>query len=180
MTASSTSDDAHWQTLNHHHRQLPLKIQQWLFDQGSLTAKLLARSKGRLAVEVLQQRIERARLSEYRCLGMSHRRWAVVREVVLYGDNVPWVYARTIIPLSTLKGRLRRLHYLGNRPLGSQLFADPTLQRQVIEFAKLHKEQLPQNIRSLKPGWGRRSVFVLQHKPLLVCEVFLDSLLESQ
>jgi chorismate lyase len=34
---------------------------------------------------------------------------ALIREVHLLCDDRPWVFARTIIPISTLRGRERRL-----------------------------------------------------------------------
>ena len=173
-----------WQPVSYKHYRLSSEITGWLLDQGSLTQKLIDRSNGKLRVEVLQQRIERARLSEYKALAhyapLNTRRWAVIREVVLYGNNTPWVYARTAIPLSTLKGPLRRLHYLGNKPLGGALFADPTMRRQGLEIAAIHRHHLPKNAQNLHQStntiWGRRSVFFLKDKPLLVCEVFLENL----
>ncbi|MGH1484696.1 MAG: chorismate--pyruvate lyase family protein [Cellvibrionaceae bacterium] len=189
-----------WQATSFQHNQLPKHLSAWLLDQGSLTQKLVERSQGRLRVKVLQQRIQAARLSEYKALAQpvhskrssakptskpiafNTRRWAVVREVVLYGNDVPWVYARTIIPLLTLKGSLRRLHYLGNKPLGGALFADPSMRRQGLELAEITTQDLPPNAQSLHASkgsiWGRRSLFFLKNKPLLVCEVFLEKLIK--
>lgn len=177
--------DPNWQPLNYRHHRLDKPLAHWLLDPGSLTQKLVQRSGGRFRVAVLQQRIERARLSEYRALTLSPRCWAVVREVVLYGNEQPWVYARTVIPLSTLKGPLRRLHYLGNRPLGAALFADPTMRRHGLDIAAVQPRHLPKNLQSAITAshgpafdsWGRRSLFYLRNKPLLVGEMFLPDLL---
>ncbi len=152
------------------------RYQEWLFDQGSLTKKLLHKSKHHFRVEVIQQRISPIPFSEKKALKISNRRWAVTREVLLYGGNTPWVYARTIIPLASLKGRLRRLHYLGNQSLGEHLFKDPTMKREPIFIAKLPASVVPNNISSEKPIWGRRSIFRLSNKPLLVSEIFLPTL----
>ena len=144
-----------------------------------MTQKLVDQSSGEFRVEVLQQRIQAARLSEYRALTLNHRRWALVREVLLHGNGKPWVYARTIIPLSTLKGYLRHLHFLGNRPLGEALFKDPTMQRNNLQLAAIKPEHLPRNARKLQPAWGRRSTFRLRGKSLLVAEIFLQDLLKA-
>ena len=173
--------EPHWQVASYKHHSLPQSLQDWLLDPSSLTEKLLQRAKGKLRVEVLQQGVQAARLSEYKALNINTHHWAVVREVILYGNEVPWVYARTIIPLSTLKGPLRRLHYLGNKPLGAELFSDPTMRRQSLELASIDCDLLPPTCRKFYPtehsAWGRRSLFLLKQKPLLVCEFFLEGLL---
>lgn len=112
-------------------------------------------------------------------LGMRHGERAVIRQVHLLCGNRPWIYARTIIPATSMRGKLQRLAHLGTRPLGAMLFADPGMQRGVVELANItsrealfrdatcHMHEQPGDI------WGRRSVFRIAHKPLLVSEIFL-------
>ena len=66
---------------------------------------------------------------EARALGLRLGAWAWIREVQLLGDGQPWVFARTLIPADTLRGRGRRLTRLGTRPLGEVLFTDPGVRR---------------------------------------------------
>jgi chorismate--pyruvate lyase len=147
-----------------------------LLDRGSLTERLIDASHGQFRVEVINQRMELPLLSECHALGIPSRQHALVREVILYGCDEPWVYARSIIPAKTLTGRLRSLRKLDNRPLGALLFNDVSMQRGQIELACSSTGDL------LLPGlsgylqgtvWGRRSVFFLDQKPLLVSEMFL-------
>jgi chorismate--pyruvate lyase len=187
-----------WQTVSHKHKNLPRTLKQWLLDPSSLTKKLIDYSTGQLRVEVIEQSIRRARFSEYKALKLAHHKYVVVREVVLYGQEIPLVYARTIMPLSTLKGPLRKLYYLGNRPLGGALFADPSMRRGELEVAPIGQHYLPKRTlnsfsknlnSSCQPAafhhnphhncWGRRSLFFLKNKPLLVCEIFLPSLVDQ-
>jgi chorismate--pyruvate lyase len=150
----------------------------WLLDKGSLTQKLIEKSQGDFYVEVIQQQIQKVPLTERKALGIPQGHWAVIREVILYGQQTPWIYARTIIPLTTLQGSLRRLHYLGNKPLGEQLFRDPSMRREPMEIASLTPQQLPRTLALSSPVWGRRSVFRLSDKPLLVSEVFLPAVFQ--
>lgn len=109
---------------------------------------------------------------------MAHHRLAVIREVVLYGKDQPWVYARSVLPLSSLTGHLRRLRKFDNRPLGALLFAEPSMRRGKLEIASIHPSQvaLPAALGVFDaPLWGRRSVFYLTGKPLLVSEIFLPT-----
>ena len=155
---------------------MPASLRGWLLDRGSLTQRLIDASGGEFRVEVLSQHMALPLLSEANALGLPTRQRAVVREVILYGGGEPWVYARSIIPVKTLTGRLRSLRTLDNRPLGALLFNDKTMQRGDIEITCMNTEshlqpRLPQDIKGTI--WGRRSVFYLDQKPLLVSEMFL-------
>lgn len=151
-------------------------LHTWLLDKESLTAKLVALSGGDFYVRVLHQAIERPRLNEQQLLGMSDKHGALVREVVLCGKNQPWVFARSILPLSSLVGPLRHLRKQDSRPLGAFLFSQPHLERGAIAVAAISRDHgyLPAAFVGEHPAWGRRSVFCLGGKPLLVSEVFLE------
>ncbi|MFT7387791.1 MAG: chorismate--pyruvate lyase [Candidatus Endobugula sp.] len=178
------SKEPRWKTVSQQRHGIDSHYLHWLTDEGSLTKKLVQKANGDFRVSVLCQSIRPVLPSEQHVLLIPHRQWAMIREVVLYGKNVPWVYARTAIPLSTLKGSLRRLHYLGNQPLGEQLFADPSMQRgklQIAQFLPSHIPLVAQEItkKFQQSTWGRRSVFCLSSQPMLVSEVFLPSLIYS-
>ena len=121
-------------------------------------------------------------LSEARALKVRNSQLAMVRQVRLYCDDEPWVFARTIIPLSTLRGRQRRLAHLGSKPLGAVLFADPHMQRSPLEIVRISPGQrlfhraLGSSSTHCDAIWGRRSVFYLDQRPLLVSEIFLPDL----
>jgi len=114
-------------------------------------------------------------------LVLGSRLWtrALVREVRLLCADVPLVFARTVIPAATLSGRRRRLGRLGSRPLGAVLFADHSMRRGALELACIRPGQrlFDGATRGLAEPpdriWGRRSLFFLDHQPLLVQEIFL-------
>lgn len=150
--------------------QTPQVWRSWLTDPGSLTKRLLELSRGQFRVDVIRQGWQRPTRSEAKALSMPNRQKALIREVELIGCGEIWVYARTIIPATTLTGRHRTLKQLGNRSLGSLLFGDPTMRRGPLQISRL---KLSDNKTQV---WARRSLFYLSDKPLLVCEVFLPAL----
>ena len=95
------------------------------------------------------------------------------------------MYARSIIPLKTMNGKHRRLRYLGNRPLGAYLFANPGLRRDRQQLARIAKKDPLFKIATSDSDqlceqiWGRRSLFIIDDKPLLVSEFFLPALFEK-
>lgn len=110
---------------------------------------------------------------------------ALHREVLLKQGNTPLVYAQTIMPDTTTTGRESMLVELGNQSLGQVLFQSPQATRGDIEFAKVTaqselglyiQQELQQTMT--EQCFIRRSLFHLNHKPLLVCECFLPSLFQ--
>lgn len=158
----------HWRRLKHPIRA-PRRLRRWLTDHGSLTRLLARASKGGFSVRVARQCFDRPSALEAAALGLKPRQQALIREVYLCGNGAPWVYARTVIPVSTLKGRHRTLKLIGTRSLGSLLFRDPGMRREPLQIARLSDGL-----------WARRSLFHLDDKPLLVCEVFLPALEDIQ
>lgn len=161
---------------------VPSEIAPWLFDHGSLTKRIIENCNSAFRVEVLSQDWQRPMLNEALRLGMQAEQQALIREVLLYCGGQPWVFARSVLPHKTLTGKHRMLGKLGNRPLGAILFSDPGIQRDKLEIACIKKDQRMFNCatNSLEKipesVWGRRSVFYLHKRPLLVNEVFLPSL----
>ncbi len=163
--------------------KIPADIYHWLFDSSSLTAKLIHACPGKFTVKLLSQHRARPSQDESQTLNLHCRQIAVIRQVILYCDQQPWVYARTVIPVTTLKGSLRRLVNLGNQPLGAVLFADKSIQRGQVEVAVIKPcHQLLQCSGFQQKGklWGRRSIFSKQKKNLLVSEFFLPDLLAEK
>ena len=165
-----------------HRRDVPEPVLRWLLDPASLTRRIQSACHGCFRVEVLFQGWARPQHNETRELGMRTGSSGFVREVHLLCDGRPWVFARTIIPRTTLTGPRRCLTRLKSRPLGAVLFADPSMQRGPVEIARLSPcdKLYPSAIRHLtqRPEtiWGRRSLFTLGGKPLLVSEIFLPGI----
>jgi len=172
-----------WQSCERLRRSaLPVQWRDWLLDHSSLTRRLQRNCPGSFRVEVLGQRMARPMLSEARALGRPPHEIALVRQVRLFCGQTPWVFARTVVPLPSLRSGLRRLAVLGSTPLGEVLFADPNMYRSPIEVARIHSRHrlhamIDPSAQTAAAYWGRRSVFYLQNNPLLVSEFFLPALL---
>ena len=160
-------------------RSVPKLLKPWLSDEGSLTEKLVERSDGDFRVQVLCSEMATPSIKEAKALQIPYRQKALVREVILLGRDLPWVYARSVIPSATLAGSLNHITDLGSKPLGALLFSDPTIQRGKIDYLCLSKTDLPNDIGHPQPAWGRRSVFWAKGRPLLVGEFFLDPFLQE-
>jgi len=173
-----------WERLRH--AQVPGGIYPWLKDRASLTARIKSACRcGGFRVRVVRQGWGRPLYSEAALLEMRLGEIAIVREVELLCGGLPWVFARTLIPASSLRGPARRLAHLGDKPLGEVLFSDQRTRRGVTQVARLlprHRLFVAATGQLEKPPpeiWGRRSIFSLSSKPLLVNEIFLPDIPKS-
>ena len=164
---------------------------KWLIDNGSLTASLKARYAD-FAVRPVLLKNAKSFVDESMLLGLKANQHALIREVVLMGNNQPVVFAHSVLPHASLRGAWRGLGKLGNKPLGAALFANPKVKRTPLEYKKLPRQHpismrvtgLPSNDlvgghMSMAPKrlWARRSIFSLNNAKILVTEVFLEHLL---
>ena len=95
--------------------QLTQALEDWLLDAGSLTAKL-KQVHPDFRVQVLAQEQQLAEPHEYRTLGIDVEP-VTIREVLLYSNNVPWVFCAQHIAPSTI-GRACRNDPHGHEPAG--------------------------------------------------------------
>lgn len=157
----------------------------WLLDKGSLTRRVVRHCPQSFSVQVLNQAWGVPSASECSALETALDATAWIREVELHCGRTPWVFARTLIPVTSMEGDIRRLADLGNRPLGEVLFSDPKARRGRVEVAELlpshalfsaasaHLDAAPRSL------WARRTLYYMEGRPLLVNEVFLPNLPRS-
>ena len=138
-------------------------ILEWLNEEGSITAKISSDSKFKL--EILSDDLGIAEDEEYLALDITSEE-VRIREVVLYGDLVPLVYARSIIPSLTSSKGYPGLGTIGSKPLGDLLFQSKLFIKTRREFAQFETS-------SGEVIWGRRTHYLVQGYPLSVMEVFL-------
>jgi len=169
---------------------LSASLKDWLLDEGSLTARLKNHCD-HFQVRVIGEQQQPCSAAEA-CDLIKVGEPILVREVLLYCDNVPQVFARSLLPLASLTGEEQILANLGEQPLGQVLFNNPSLQRLRLELSSFENDsnvvalasklavQHASNSALVKASiipkqklWGRRSIFMLENKPLMVAEVFL-------
>ncbi len=137
----------------------------WLEEQGSLSRRLKQHCQA-LTVELLQNHIVTANTLKSDESQLLSAQDCLLREVVLRGDDSPWVIGRTLIPRTTLVDQPYDLAEQGNIPLGLTVFSADNVERDALQIGWVN---LPQG-RFL----ARRSRLWMNHKPMLVAELFLS------
>lgn len=159
------------------------RFHHWLINSGSLTARLQERYTDFKVKPVLVD-YAKPLLDEAKSLYIPAHLTALIREVLLIGNQNAVVFAHSVLPRHSLRGRWRSLSRLGNKPLGATLFGNPQVKRTPLIYKKLSPghalyQHALKNMTAKPPYlWARRSVFSLDCASIMVTEVFLPQLLE--
>ncbi|MCX7188341.1 MAG: chorismate lyase [Proteobacteria bacterium] len=157
----------------------------WLRTGESLTLRIQQRC-GSFSVRNIRSHLAIATHDETALLGLPSQQKIYTREVLLYADDKPVVYAHSVVAPLHLSGAWHALRRLGNRSLGTLLFSHPLVRRSAPHFCTLRPSH-PLHRRAAivlntRPErlWARRSLFFLRNAPLLVTEIFLPDILTLQ
>jgi chorismate--pyruvate lyase len=159
------------------------RYRPWLLDRGSLTRRIQDRCSA-FSVRHVRQRHGKAMPAERDMISLGAHSRALLRDVFLYCNDTPMVFAHSVLPAASLHGAWQALGRLGNKPLGAALFSNPKVRRASLSYKKLNRRDALHRLACAvlpdQPGslWARRSLFYLQGRPILVTEVFLPGILE--
>ena len=157
----------------------------WLHDRGSLTRRIQQRCE-KFHVQNIFNGLAMSSQDEVAVLNIPRQQKIYIREVFLYADNLPVIFAHSVVAAHHLRGAWHTLQRLGSKPLGALLFSHPLVQRAPLHFRVLKAghplyRHAAGTLDNLPPRlWARRSVFTLHGAPLLVTEVFLPGILKLE
>jgi len=142
-------------------RHICSELRTWLYATGSLTQQLTDLAGGQFRVQPTYENFQRLSFLDAQWMGMPHQHTAWVRESYLYGSEVlPWVKAKSIFPILSLKKKARIFQHIGSKPIGHFLFQRtmPSCDRRII---------------LLEDGWTRQSCYTWHGCKFIVQETFL-------
>ncbi len=164
----------------------PAALAPWLYYRGSLTRQLQKALTTPIEVIVCNEGWSLPYAFEKKALDLQEDTKVWVREVQLSCLKCVYVFARTLVPASTLTGVGYDLSALGNTSLGEVLFTQSNAKRANMKvntlapshayFNKATAHLDAQAKMSMPSLWARSSLFNLENKPLLVNECFLPAL----
>tara|TARA_X000000368_G_scaffold379255_1_gene334219 strand:- start:9460 stop:9948 length:489 start_codon:yes stop_codon:yes gene_type:complete len=148
-------------------------IKSWLLEEGPITKRIKTNEEFKL--KLIHDDLGRANKSERSFLGyLNGDKDSIkmnIREVILYGNKNPKVYARSVIPIETINQGLSKLGELGAKPLGDILFEKNIFKKENTVYAKF--KWFSSFISEKSIFWGRKTKYNVKNKPFSVMEVFL-------
>ena len=137
-------------------------IKSWLSESGPITKRISANENFEL--NLLREEIDEVDETEKKYLG-NFIGDIKVREVVLLGNKVPKVYAKSLIPVKTIKKGFSKLGSLGTKPLGDILFEKNIFNKIDVMYSSfIHEDSI---------FWGRKTKYLVKNLPFSVMEIFL-------
>ncbi len=138
------------------------EILSWLNEAGSITSRIKSFSNFKL--KLLKDGPGEVDIIEDDLI-ISNYEENNIREVILLSNEEPLIYAKSIIPLETIKLGLNILGNLKENPLGDILFSNPEIKKKYMLFARFQsKEEI---------FYGRKGIYTVKGYPFSVCEIFL-------
>ena len=138
------------------------EILSWLNEAGSITSRIKSFSNFKL--KLLKDGPGEVDIIEDDLI-ISNYEENNIREVILLSNEEPLIYAKSIIPLETIKLGLNILGNLKENPLGDILFSNPEIKKKYMFFARFQsKEEI---------FYGRKGIYTVKGYPFSVCEIFL-------
>jgi len=152
-------------------------LQPWLLESGLLTARVQRHCSNSFRLQVLTTDDAGAGWLK------QHADWAPCagdrREIVMWCDDIPGLYAETVIPAATAAAQ-PWLRTLGTQPLGERLQLMQDVSRGNFEFARIPCNHLVPDswcANGVSELWARRSSFrFASGDELWVIEVFLKAI----
>ena len=138
------------------------EILSWLNESGSITSRIKSFSDFKLKLLRDSPGEVDAAIDD---LIISNYKENNIREVLLYSDEEPLIYAKSIIPLETIRLGLGVLGNLKENPLGDILFSNPEIKKEYMLFSKFESNK--------KSFYGRKGIYTVKGFPFSVCEIFL-------
>ena len=138
------------------------EILSWLNESGSITSRIKSFSDFKLKLLRDSPGEVDAAVDD---LIISNYKENNIREVLLYSDEEPLIYAKSIIPLETIRLGLGVLGNLKENPLGDILFSNPEIKKEYMLFSKFELNK--------KIFYGRKGIYSVKGFPFSVCEIFL-------
>ena len=138
------------------------EILSWLNEPGSITSRIKSFSNFKL--KLLKDGPGEVDIIDDDLI-ISNYKENNIREVILLSDEEPLIYAKSIIPLETIRLGLGILGNLKENPLGDILFSNPEIKKKHMLFAKFESNK--------RIFYGRKGIYTVKGYPFSVCEIFL-------
>ena len=159
--------------------QIDSKLKFWLLDMKSLSYRI--RNIAKLEIIPFETRGSNIFLNEKKVFGNIKSENLYLREVLIYADKLPIMYARTVLPSKFLRGYWNKIKKLNNKPLADIVFDRKMIMRSDFKFKKpsinddFSRKIKMLNLKNTKILATRQSTFKNKNEKVLLTEVFFNN-----
>ena len=160
--------------------QIDGKLKLWLLDMKSLSYRI--RNIAKLEIIPVDSRGSNIFLDEKKVFDNKKSEHLYLREVLIYADKLPIMYARTVLPSKYLRGFWHKIKKLKNKPLADIVFDRKMIIRSDFKFKKpsindnFSRKIKMLNLKKTKILATRQSTFMNKNEKAVLTEVFFNNL----
>ena len=137
-------------------------VKSWLTENGPITKRISVNEDFELSL--IRDEINKVDETDKKYLN-NEVGDIKVREVILLGNKIPKVYAKSLIPVDTIEKGFSKLGSLGTKPLGDILFEKDIFNKTDTIYSTFSDE--------VNIFWGRKTKYLVKNLPFSVMEIFL-------
>ena len=159
--------------------QIDSKLKFWLLDVKSLSYRI--RNIAKLEIIPVKKNVSNIFHNEKKVFGDIKSEHLYLREVLIYADKLPMMYARTVLPSKYLRGFWHKIKKLNNKPLADIVFEKKMIIRSDFKFKKpsnndsFSRKIKIFNLKNTKILATRQSTFRYKNEKALLTEVFFNN-----
>tara|TARA_B110000114_G_C14829652_1_gene292121 strand:- start:98 stop:622 length:525 start_codon:yes stop_codon:yes gene_type:complete len=159
--------------------QIDGKLKYWLLDMKSLSYRI--RNIAKLEIIPVDSRGSNIFLNEKKVFDNKKSEHLYLREVLIYADKLPIMYARTVLPSKYLRGFWHKIKKLKNKPLADIVFDRKIIIRSDFKFKKpsindnFSRKIKMLNLKKTKILATRQSTFKNKNEKAVLTEVFFNN-----
>ncbi len=159
--------------------QIDSKLKFWLLDVKSLSYRI--RNIAKLEIIPVKKNASNIFQNEKKVFSGIKSEHLYLREVLIYADKLPIMYARTVLPSKYLRGFWHKIKKLNNKPLADIVFEKKMIIRSDFKFKKpsnndsFSRKIKIFNLKNTKILATRQSTFKYKNEKALLTEVFFNN-----
>ena len=159
--------------------QIDGKLKLWLLDMKSLSYRI--RNIAKLEIIPVDSRGSNIFLNEKKVFDNKKSEHLYLREVLIYADKLPIMYARTVLPSKYLRGFWHKIKKLKNKTLADIVFDRKMIIRSDFKFKKpsindnFSRKIKMLNLKKTKILATRQSTFKNKNEKAVLTEVFFNN-----
>ena len=159
-----------------------INMNQWVKNKSSLTNRIKKIANLKIKLVTNNYKNKNLLLSEKNFFPLHKAENIFLREVIIFANGVPIMYARTVLPRKYLRGYWNDIKKLNTSSLSRIVYENPSIKRSnFLYLAPSLNNNIFKNIKSLKIDSknlviGRQSYFEYKRKNILLTEYFFEAI----
>ena len=159
-----------------------INMNQWVKNKSSLTDRIKKIANLKIRLVANNYKNKNLLLSEKNFFPLHKAENIFLREVIIFANGVPIMYARTVLPRKYLRGYWNDIKKLNTNSLSRIVYENPSIKRSNFSYlAPSLNNKILKKINSLKIDSknlviGRQSYFEYKRKNILLTEYFFEAI----